>query len=211
MLETFLQLPERKQETIYDAAAQVFAVNGYHRANIAEICKLAGISNGALYKYFKNKSDLYIAVMRHCGVLFIEHIGYSGFDQGSFYQKLEELAKRTFSFCEEYSHYWTLYHDLGSPSMVEFASVLTSDVEDIGYQLLIDLVKQGEDAGEFRANIKVNEVASLLETTIVFASFTLISEHYRYRFSRYFGEATSRLGVEEKAAWVVRYLRPLLS
>ncbi|RLB79785.1 MAG: TetR/AcrR family transcriptional regulator, partial [Deltaproteobacteria bacterium] len=55
MLKTFKKLPRKKQIAILDAAAAVFASKGYYQANVGEICRRAGISNGALYKYFKNK------------------------------------------------------------------------------------------------------------------------------------------------------------
>ena len=174
MLNTFLKLPESKQEAIYNAAAQVFSSHGYHRANIADICKLAGISNGALYKYVQNKSELYIAVMRRCGELFEDNISGIDHKSGSFYQSLEELAKRVFSFAEEYTHYWSLYHDLGSPSMAEFASVLTSDVEEVAFRLQLDLVENGKRPGEIKANLDIHEAASLLDNTLTFMSFTVV-------------------------------------
>jgi AcrR family transcriptional regulator len=62
MTKTFTKLSPEKQEAILDAAAYVFARKGYHQANVIDICKKASISNGALYKYFRNKKDLYTKV-----------------------------------------------------------------------------------------------------------------------------------------------------
>ena len=70
MLKTFKNLPEKKQNAILNAAARVFATKGYYRANVADICKRARISNGALYKYFKNKEAVYVSVLDRVVELF---------------------------------------------------------------------------------------------------------------------------------------------
>ena len=75
MQDTFKKLPEKKQAQILDAAAYVFARKGYDAANVSAICRKARISNGALYKYFKNKEDLFATTLSRIGVLFASHRG----------------------------------------------------------------------------------------------------------------------------------------
>ena len=43
---------------IMDAAEVCFARSGFHRTSMADICKEAGVSAGALYVYFSSKEDL---------------------------------------------------------------------------------------------------------------------------------------------------------
>jgi AcrR family transcriptional regulator len=45
------------------AARKVFARRGYDRASIAEIAAEAGLSNGAIYYNFKDKEDLFLALL----------------------------------------------------------------------------------------------------------------------------------------------------
>src|SRR5580765_7848162 len=59
---TYLPADARRAQ-ILDVAKGVFAENGYHRANIADICKAARIGRGTLYQYFDNKRELMIALM----------------------------------------------------------------------------------------------------------------------------------------------------
>lgn len=49
---------DEKREKIFQAAQQVFAEKGYHRATIDEIAALSGIGKGSVYRYFKSKKDL---------------------------------------------------------------------------------------------------------------------------------------------------------
>ncbi len=61
-----LQAQERA-ERILDAAAQVFARKGYHRATTKEIAAEAGVSEGSIYNYFESKRDLLLAMMTRLG------------------------------------------------------------------------------------------------------------------------------------------------
>lgn len=58
---------ERRQsryDAILDAAKQAFAENGYQTVSIAQIAKAAGISDGLVYHYFRDKRDLLFHVLR---------------------------------------------------------------------------------------------------------------------------------------------------
>jgi AcrR family transcriptional regulator len=52
------------KKRIMNAAMHVFSVHGYERANIREISKIAGISVGGVYLYFRNKEELYVSFMQ---------------------------------------------------------------------------------------------------------------------------------------------------
>jgi TetR/AcrR family acrAB operon transcriptional repressor len=58
---------EEAQETrnrILDAAEQVFQRQGVSRTSLADIAAEAGVTRGAIYWHFKNKADLYDAMIK---------------------------------------------------------------------------------------------------------------------------------------------------
>ncbi len=57
-------LIEQRRSQILTAALAVFARKGYDRATIADIAREAGVAEGSIYNYFKNKSDLLISLPR---------------------------------------------------------------------------------------------------------------------------------------------------
>jgi AcrR family transcriptional regulator len=57
-------LTEERRKQILDAATKVFAGKGFDRATIADIAREAGIAEGSIYNYFKNKGDLLISIPR---------------------------------------------------------------------------------------------------------------------------------------------------
>jgi AcrR family transcriptional regulator len=61
--------PERRRamtrEHLLEAAAVVFARNGFHGSSLDEVAATAGFTKGAVYSNFKSKEDLFVAVLEH--------------------------------------------------------------------------------------------------------------------------------------------------
>jgi AcrR family transcriptional regulator len=51
-----------RRNQILDAATQVFAEKGFHRATIKDIARVAGIADGTVYNYFENKTALMLGI-----------------------------------------------------------------------------------------------------------------------------------------------------
>ena len=49
------QMIEARRTQILMGAAQVFAKKGFHKATTKEIAQAAGVAEGTIYNYFKNK------------------------------------------------------------------------------------------------------------------------------------------------------------
>jgi len=54
---------EQRKNQILDAATIVFSEKGYNRANTDEIARKAGLGKGTLYRYFKDKKDIFFSVV----------------------------------------------------------------------------------------------------------------------------------------------------
>jgi TetR/AcrR family fatty acid metabolism transcriptional regulator len=51
---------QEKFQRILEAAIKVFAEQGFHQATIAQIARQAGVADGTIYLYFKNKDDILV-------------------------------------------------------------------------------------------------------------------------------------------------------
>ncbi|KGM43432.1 TetR family transcriptional regulator [Alkalispirochaeta odontotermitis] len=49
-----------KYHLILEAAVKVFARQGFHQSTVAQIAKEAGVADGTIYLYFKNKDDILV-------------------------------------------------------------------------------------------------------------------------------------------------------
>ena len=61
--------PERKSngkyEAILRAAIKVFAGSGFFNSKVADVAREAGVADGTVYLYFKNKDDILVSIFNH--------------------------------------------------------------------------------------------------------------------------------------------------
>ena len=65
---------EHTRQEIIAAARRVFAARGVSRTTLALIAKEAGVTRGAIYWHFKNKQDLFFAMMEQVSLPLIDRI-----------------------------------------------------------------------------------------------------------------------------------------
>lgn len=51
-----------KRSLITEAAVEVFAERGFHQARVSDIARRAGVADGTIYLYFRNKEDLLLSI-----------------------------------------------------------------------------------------------------------------------------------------------------
>jgi len=54
-----------KYEAILRAAIKVFARSGFFNSKVADIASEAGVADGTVYLYFKNKDDILVSIFNH--------------------------------------------------------------------------------------------------------------------------------------------------
>lgn len=86
-----------KYKQIIDAAVVVIADNGYHQAQVSKIAKQAGVADGTIYLYFKNKEDILISVFQEKMSVFIEGLQEIVVKEAPASEKLEFMITNHFS------------------------------------------------------------------------------------------------------------------
>ncbi len=137
---TFSKLPEDRQTEILDAATHVIAQKGFFQAGINEICQAAGISNGALYKYFGSKKGLYITVARRTLELTTTKADQILSLEMDIWERLRHLLEEILTFTTEFRDYFIIYMDLSSPSMDPLAAELTNAFEQMSFKFYRQLI-----------------------------------------------------------------------
>src|SRR5690625_7561210 len=85
-----------KYKQIIEAAVTVIAKNGYHAAQVSKIAKEAGVADGTIYLYFKNKEDILVSVFVDKMGQFIDQIAVAISKRSSANEKLLTLIKMHF-------------------------------------------------------------------------------------------------------------------
>ncbi|MFQ5675654.1 MAG: TetR/AcrR family transcriptional regulator [bacterium] len=107
-------LPRKEREKLYkrgeilSAALKVFAEKGYEHANVEEIAETAEFSKGALYNYFANKEEMFIALLDE-GFADFERIVKEGFDNDlPLREKFKRFTRGALEYFEQNPDYLTL-------------------------------------------------------------------------------------------------------
>ncbi|MDM5360010.1 TetR/AcrR family transcriptional regulator [Peribacillus sp. RS7] len=137
-----------KYNQIIDAAVIVIAQNGYYQAQVSKIAKQAGVADGTIYLYFKNKEDILIS-------LFHEKMGY-------FVEQIEEELKGKTTASDKLhvliqKHFQNLSEDVNLAIVTQLElrqsnKELRLRINDVlrGYLNLIDqIIIEGKENGEF--------------------------------------------------------------
>lgn len=79
------------RDRLLDAAEQVFSDKGVSRTALSDIATAAGVSRGAIYWHFKNKADLFNAMMERTTLPMEDALHQIGHDGGQ--DPLDELQR----------------------------------------------------------------------------------------------------------------------
>jgi len=184
--KTFLNIPKEKQDRVIRAAQIEFAKNGYHQANIEDICERAGISNGALYKYFKNKADLYVAIINRQAEGMDEYMRGVLHSNGTCFDKIRSLMKNTLTEVEARNDTFRIILQLGTSDMDLFARKVTRRIEAASFENIRAILVRGIERREIRPDIDLKMTAYLISSLCFFIYSGFVSEFHRLRLEKFF-------------------------
>jgi TetR/AcrR family fatty acid metabolism transcriptional regulator len=147
-----------KYQRILDAAIEVIAEYGFFHSRVAEIASRAGVADGTIYLYFKNKDELLMAAIDSAFRRFI-HTARTALAQ--IRDPREKLRRMAFLHLD----------DLGSQRnlAIVFQTELRHSLKFLGqfsnnrlveyFDLIKSVVREGQEAGVFRTDISITMAA----------------------------------------------------
>lgn len=168
-----------KYKQIIEAAVEVIAENGYHSSQVSKIAKQAGVADGTIYLYFKNKEDILISLFKEKMGQFIERISTSIESLERADEKLKKLIEMHFRQLAE-------DHKLAVVAQLELRQTnleLRYQINEVlrPYMTIIDtIVKEGIEQGIFRKDLHIPLVRQMIFGTIDEAVTTWVMKDHRY-------------------------------
>jgi len=96
---------KQRRKTIMHAALLSFAEKGYVKTNMDEIAKKAQLSVGALYNFFPNKDELYLATIKIAFQEFVSLLQKTALEEGDFSKIIYKLF-RLHLCCNQYQRFF---------------------------------------------------------------------------------------------------------
>lgn len=162
---------EIRKNQILDAATSVFARLGFEHARMDDIVQASGLSKGALYWYFKSKEEIITGILHRLFVTDIEQLRGLLAIEETVSQRLLLLTRYRITGLKHVAHL--------IPILIEFYAItvredkvrhfISAYFRDFRI-LMVDLIQQGIDTGEFRP---VNAIETAVTISAIYEGLML--------------------------------------
>ena len=156
------------EQGILDAAESLFAERGFDAVSMSAIARLAKTSKANIYHHFKNKNELYLAIMKAAvkrSSVLLDAIQEA---PGTFRQRLADFAAGQLDniLSHRRSMQLVLRESLsgGSESGREIARYAMAEV----FSRLVEMVRRGQQQDEFRKDIDPTLAAFMIVSANTF-------------------------------------------
>ncbi|ADM38807.1 fatty acid metabolism transcriptional regulator FadR [Bacillus spizizenii] len=168
-----------KYMQIIDAAVEVIAENGYHQSQVSKIAKQAGVADGTIYLYFKNKEDILISLFKEKMGQFIERMEEDIKEKTTAKEKLALVISKHFSLLAD-------DHNLAIVTQLELRQSnleLRQKINEIlkGYLNILDsILMEGIQSGELKEGLDVRLARQMIFGTIDETVTTWVMNDQKY-------------------------------
>ncbi len=168
-----------KYKQIIDAAVVAIAENGYHQAQVSKIAKQAGVADGTIYLYFKNKEDILISVFEEKMGLFVDKLNDIIKNGNSSSECLAQMIENHFQVLSNDRHLATVTQLELRQSNKEIRLKINAVLKN--YLVLLDqILIEGMLSGEFNPTMDVRLARQMVFGTIDEITTTWVMNEHRY-------------------------------
>ncbi|MEK5106815.1 TetR/AcrR family transcriptional regulator [Cytobacillus sp. FSL W7-1323] len=168
-----------KYRQIIDAAVIVIAENGYHQSQVSKIAKQAGVADGTIYLYFKNKEDILISLFENKMGHFVEMIEEKIAGKVRAAEKLLMMVETHFHILSQDKHLAIVTQLELRQSNIDLRQKINAILK--GYLGLIDsILLEGKKMGEFASNLDVRLARQMIFGTMDETATTWVMNDQKY-------------------------------
>jgi TetR/AcrR family fatty acid metabolism transcriptional regulator len=153
--------PNGKYEAILRAAIKVFARNGFFNSKVSDVASEAGVADGTVYLYFKNKDDILVSIFNN----YMDNALAQGRARLS---EIEDPVEKLQSIIHAHLDNLGRDRDLAVVFQVELRSS-TKFMEQFSatkvseyLELIRSVIEEGQRAGAFRPKLNTQIAAKVL-------------------------------------------------
>jgi len=125
---------ERKDEqrrTLVDAAAHVFAREGYASASVASILEASGLSRGTFYRHFQDLAEVFLAAQRNASDMLFARLEAAFRAEEAPAAKLRACIHAYLGICAEHGDLSRVFHREARVGGPEYAELRRTGVERV--------------------------------------------------------------------------------
>ena len=182
---------ERKKQ-ILNSAIKVFGKKGFQNATIAEIAKDAGVGDATIYEYFRNKEDLLLAIPVEVTKELIPQIEDHMMGIKGALNKLRKFIWWYVNYIEKNPGYGAIVL-LELKTSKTYVSTEAYQAARTFYQVVLDIIKEGQNDGSIKKEINVYLARSLCVGAIEHIIIRWLLKDRKYSLIQYADELADLL------------------
>jgi TetR/AcrR family fatty acid metabolism transcriptional regulator len=136
---------------------KVFARQGFYQSTVAQIAKEAGVADGTIYLYFKNKDDILVNFFQYKTKQVFERFRTEVDQAESSLDKLRNLIRRHLTEFQQDRDMAILYQ-VGTHQIERLAEEQIREMSKMYQDLISEIVEAGQQEGSIRKDLYVGLV-----------------------------------------------------
>jgi TetR/AcrR family fatty acid metabolism transcriptional regulator len=146
-----------KYHRILEAAVKVFAKQGFHQCTVAQIAKEAGVADGTIYLYFKNKDDILVQFFSYRTKQVFEQFQSEVDCATGSLDQLRNLIRRHLDEFQR-DRDGAIVYQVETHQYNRLAEAQIKEMSKMYLDLIADIVEQGQQEGTIRKDLYVGLV-----------------------------------------------------
>ena len=150
-----------KYQKILEAAVIVFAERGFFQSTVSQIAKQAGVADGTIYLYFKNKDDILVQFYEYKTRQVFKRFRQAVNDSTRAEQKLRSLVQ---THLEEFQKdiNMAIVYQAETHQHQRLAQEVIKEMSKMYRDIITEVLELGQQEGHFRRNLYVGLVMRLI-------------------------------------------------
>lgn len=186
--ELFEKQNKDKQKRIIEAAILEFSEKGFENANTNRIARDANISVGSLFKYFNNKTDLFLYIVKLAEAELESQIHGVLSMEKDFCDTVDMILSLIHEYSKTDKALVRLYHEMTSIGQSSLVETVVSTLEKVAGSEYKTMIKEAQDKGEIRGDVDPSVVAFILDNIFMSLQFSYAMPYYQLRKRLFVGE-----------------------
>jgi AcrR family transcriptional regulator len=154
---------ELRRTQILDGAKKLIAINGYYQTHVEDILREVKLGKGTFYLYFKNKEDLFIAILERSLDEWEEVVLKATTEKGpkDLQSYFQALITRSLYFFKRNEELCNIYLRIG-PGINDIFEPYIERFEQKMLKYVTDELQKGVQVGFFRKDMDIDVMANIL-------------------------------------------------
>jgi TetR/AcrR family fatty acid metabolism transcriptional regulator len=146
-----------KYHQILEAAVKVFARQGFHQSTVAQIAKEAGVADGTIYLYFKNKDDILVQFFSFRAKQVFESFREAVGQAETSADKLRNLVRRHLTEFQR-DRDGAVVYQVETHQNSRLAEAQIKEMSKMYRDLISEIIEHGQQEGTIRKDLYVGLV-----------------------------------------------------